>query len=214
VKKLLAAVVALALGPLAGALVASASQLPVTPASITATMVATVAAPASLGLALTNGGSVAGQAENADRLVVTFPRALDASTLCSTWAAAPTTTQSISANGAVVVTIADGTTDGLSVTSPGACGGTFGLGTVDLGSPDFTAGGALTFSGNGSGGRTTVSYDPTTFQVTIVFGARAGAGTPGTVGSVTARFTPASTLKFSDGTTVAPGFASTTGVLL
>lgn len=200
--------------PLLFGLGASASQLAVTPSSLTATMVATVTPPPwSLALALTNGGAVAGQAEAADRVTVTFPRALDASTLCSAWVAAPTTTQSIVANNAVVVTVADGGTanDVLSVTTS-AC--TFNLGSIDLGSAGFTANGSLAFCGNGNGGRSTITYDPATFQVTVALGARGGTGTAGTAADVTATFTASSSLRYADGTPVAPATATKTGVLL
>lgn len=207
-----AALVGLALG---STMLASASQLAVTPASITPTMVATLTS--DVGLSLANGGSIAGQAENGDRLVLTFPKALDASTVCSTWPAAPTTTQTIFANNALVVTISDGGAgnDVLSLAAPGACGGTINLGTVDLGSTGFTSGGGLTFSGNGSGGRTTLSYDPSTFQLVLTFGSRAGAGTAGTVStSVTATYTPSSSLLYGDGTSAGSATSSTSGVLL
>ena len=193
---------------------ASASQLAVTPSSLTATMVAPVTPPTSgIVLALTNGGTIAGQAETADRVTVTFPRALDASTLCPAWPAAPTTTQSIVANNAVVVTVADGGTasDALTVSST-TCA--LNLGTTDLGGTAFTAGGPLTFSGNGTGGRSTIAYDPTTFQVTVVLGTRAGTGTPGTVAAVTATFTASSSLRYADGTPVVPATATKTGVQL
>lgn len=193
---------------------ASASQLLVTPSSLTATMVAPVAPPASgIVLALVNGGAVAGQAESADRMTVTFPRALDASTLCPAWPAAPPATQSIATNNAVTVTVADGGTasDTLTVTTT-AC--TLNLGSVDLGSPAFTTGGPLTFAGNGNSGRSTIAYDPVTFQVTVVFGTRGGTGTAATVAAVTATFTASASLKFADGAPVVPATATKTGVQL
>ena len=194
---------------------ASASQLAVSPSSLTATMVAPVTPPSSgIALSLANGGTVAGQAETADRLTVTFPRALDASTLCSAWAAAPTTAQSITANNAVTVTVADGGTANDSLTVATTACPAFNLGAVDLGSAAFTANGPLTFSGNGTGGRSTITYDPATFQVTVVLGTRSGAGTPGTVAAVTATFSASSGLKYADGASVAPATASKTGVQL
>jgi hypothetical protein len=195
-------------------LLASASQLAVSPGSITPTMVAPVAT--LLSMALTNGGTTAGQAENLDRVVLTFPRALDASTLCGTWSAAPTSTQTVSTNNALVVTVVDGGTanDSLTLTASGVCANTIGLGTIDLGSTGFTSGGNLTFNGNGNGGRTTLAYDPSTFQVTVVLGSRGGAGTAATVGSVTATYTPSGALLYGDGTSVAPATATTTGAAL
>lgn len=193
---------------------AAAAQLPVASSSMTSTLVAPIAPPASgIVLSLLNSGAIAGQAETADRIRITYPRAIDASSLCPTWPAAPTAVQSIAANNAVVVTINDGTTDSIVVTTPGACNGTFNLGGIDLGSGAFTAGGSLTFSGQGSGSRTTVSYDPVTFQLVITLGTRGGAGTAGTVGSVTATYTPSGSLRFGDGTAVT-GTATTTGVAL
>lgn len=213
-KRLLALVVLVALVPLASALVASASQLIVRPASLTGTLVAPVSVP--LVLALTNGGTIAGRAETGDRVTVTFRRPLDASTLCSTWPAAPTTTQTISANNAVIVTLADGGTgsDSLSVSTPGHCGGAFGFGSIDLGSPGFTTGGPLTFAGSGTGGRSTISYDPLTYQLVVTLGTRTGAGSAATVGTVTAVYSPPATLKHTDGTTVAPATATASGVAL
>jgi hypothetical protein len=204
------ALTALGFGP---RLFASATQLAVTPASITPTMVASLTA--QLSLALTNGGT-AGQADRGDRLVVTFPRALDASTICSTWSASPTNTQTISSNWAIVVTITDGGAgnDVLTVASPGACGGGVDLGTVDLGSTDFTSGGDHTFAGNGNGGRTTLAYDPNALQLTVTFGTRGGTGTATTVGPVTATYTPSGTLLYGDGSSVAPAIGTTTGAAL
>lgn len=193
---------------------ASASQLVVSSSSLTPTMVATVTPPASgIVLALTNGGATAGQAENLDRVTVTFPRALNASTLCSSWAAAPKSTQTISANNAVVVTVADGgaANDTLSVTAS-TC--PINLGTIDLGGSAFTTNGSLTFTGSGGSARSTISYDPATFQVTVVFGTRGGAGTPGTVAATTATFTASSSLRYADGTSVVPATATKTGVQL
>jgi hypothetical protein len=131
--------------------------------------------------------------------------------VCSTWPAAPTTTQTISTNNALVVAIADGGAgnDVLSVTASSICGGAVNIGTVDLGSTAFTSGGPLTFSGNGNGSRTTLSYDPTAFQLVLTFGARGGAGTAATVSTpVTATYTPSSSLLYGDGTS--PGSATST----
>jgi hypothetical protein len=215
VKRVLVVAGALVTFALGSTVFASATQLAVSPASITPTMVATLTPDISL--SLVNGGATAGQAERGDRLVLTFPKAIDASSLCSTWPASPTSTQTISANNALVVSIADGgeANDVLSLAAPGACGGTIELGTVDLGSTGFTSGGPLTFAGNGNGGRTTLAYDPTSLQLVLTFGTRGGAGAAATVStSVTATYAPSGNLLYGDGSSVAPATGTTTGAAL
>lgn len=203
------AVVAVVVGVLTASVsLASASQLMVRSTSLT-TVTATVPQPPSLGLANYNGGATAGRAENDDIVVVSFPQALDAPSMCSTWTNAATS-QSITANNAVTVTITNGGTANDTLTVATSCTG-WSFGTVDLGGTGFVTANA-SFRGNTTSSRSTVSYDPGTRLLMVTLGARVS-GTVGTVStSRTATFTPSAALLWQDGNTVSPSTGTSTGV--
>lgn len=179
----------------------------------------TVLCPSTLG---STPGVTAGHAETADALTVTFSRAVNGSTICSSLTTTPGTTP-----GSLLATIVDGgsANDTLTVTAPApataadeACGskagvclplvpcvlpqaGTVTLGSVDLGSTAYATGGDVTF---GTG--TSLGVDATGTLLTLTLGIKGGA-TNGTapVGSV-ARYTPASGIKSAVGSLSASGF--------
>ena len=185
-----------------GASFASAARLTVAPRSLS-TFTAALIQP--LGLALGNGGTTAGLAETGDVVTVTFPKALSAPTMCSTWTA--TGTQTVAANGVLTVSIAG---DQLTVSATtGACGGAFRFGTLSLGATY----GPATFAGQGNGGRSTATYDPATRVLTIVLGTKTGT-TAAVATATTATYTPDAALRYVDGSAVLPAVGTTTGVHL
>jgi hypothetical protein len=100
-------------------------------------------------VALTNGGSTIGKAEESDTLAIQYSRQMDATKLCSTWNNSGT--QTLTGNNEVIVTITNGSGgagDTLSVSVPSACGTPFKLGTIALGADYVNA--TTTYSGGGS----------------------------------------------------------------
>ena len=195
-------VVAIVVSAFFGASFASAARLTVAPRSLS-TFTAALIQP--LGLGLANGGTAAGLAEAGDVVTVTFPKALNPTSLCSTWTA--TGTQTIAANGVLTVSIAG---DQLTAsTSSAACGGAFALGSISLGATY----GPATFAGQGNGGRSTATYDPATRALTIVLGTKTGT-TSAVTAATTATYTPDAALRYVDGSSVLPAVGTTTGVHL
>jgi hypothetical protein len=104
---------------------------------------------------------------------VTYSEALDATTLCSTWANG--STQTVGGNGTVDVLVDDtGTSDLLRVVDVGAnCGGAgnFRFGQVNLAQNYVTA--DVTFTGN-NGNQSVLTWSPATSTLTITLGAGNG----------------------------------------
>jgi hypothetical protein len=168
-------------------------------------------------------GLTARRAEAADTLAITFSRAVNPATICSSLTAPGVTP------GSLVATVVDGgsANDTLTVTAPApttaaeqACGskagvsvclplvscllaeaGTVNLGTFDLGSRDYATGGNVVF---GTG--TTLALDATGTVLTLTLGTRSGA-TNGTaaVASI-ATFTPAPAIRSSVGALAPSGY--------
>lgn len=171
--------------------------------------------PRPVSLSINNGGPTAGTPERLDTVVVGFSERLSVSSLCSTWSN-DNVNQSISANSVVSVTMRNNASasgnDLLVVsTTSAACGGAFRFGSVDLGSAQFVTGtGDAVFAGGGASA-STVSWNATSFQLTIRLGAKSG-GT-GTVGSVaaatTATYSPAAGITSSSGNAVTGTVGST-----
>jgi len=127
-------------------------------------------------LTLTNGGTN-NRIDTGDSLAITFSTAFDHRTLCAAWSDAgdhASTTAS--------VTVVDGGGAPDSLTFALASCPTLRLGGVALGSNGYVAGGSVTFA---------ATLTATSTTVTIVLGARSGAGTTATVGGApAATFTP------------------------
>jgi hypothetical protein len=138
-------------------------------------------------VALANGGSTAGRLEKGDTIAVTFSAQMKVSSFCSTWSG-DSSNQSLTGNGDVVVSVADGTgatNDVLTVTS-GTC--TFRFGSINLGSNAYISGGAVTFSGSG-GSKSSIAWNATTHVLTITLGNQSGTGSVATVASTTVVYT-------------------------
>jgi hypothetical protein len=152
-------------------------------------LVIDTAAPTISSVTLNNGTGTAGRIDQGDTIVVTFSERLRVSSICGNWSG-DSSNQSQSANNDPLITVTDGTgstNDSLTIASS-ACG-TVNFGSINLGSNAYASGGNLTFGGNGSGSRSSLSWNATTFQLTISLGVKGGAGTQGTVGSVTPLYT-------------------------
>jgi prepilin-type N-terminal cleavage/methylation domain-containing protein len=155
----------------------------------------------------TGGGKTAGQMEKDDQIVVTFSTPMDASSICSAW----TGTGNKGPTNALV-TVNDGATDSISVTSA-ACP-TFRFGTITLESGSYVTGGNVTFGASGNASE--ISWDSAGRKLTIKFGNKSsgpGSGSVGTVDSSTATYTPDANIKDSTGTSIGNTPASKTGKL-
>jgi hypothetical protein len=142
-------------------------------ASGTATSTKDVTAPTVTEVALADGGgtgSNAGKMEPKDKATITFSKALDASTICSNWAAAASGTL----NGSNQVTVTISSRNVLTVSVDSAACATSRIGTVGLGvgTTYGPATGTVTYKGTGSNA-SIVSWDSTTKKLTITLGALA-----------------------------------------
>ncbi|HVF75919.1 MAG TPA: hypothetical protein VM938_12805 [Acidimicrobiales bacterium] len=155
-----------------------------------------------LSLNLQNRGSTAGLLEATDRVIVTYNRALNLSTVCSGWSG-----NALSVTATLDVdTAKNNPANSKLATSASGCG-TFRFGTIDLGTPGF-ADKDVTFESS------TLTWDATGNTLTLVLGtpctAGGSCGTRSTVsGSSTATYTPASGL--TAGGTAVTGTATRTG---
>ena len=163
--------------------------------------------PASgLLLALANGASsTAGSPGRSDTVTVTFPRAVNPTSICSAWTVAPHVVRSRD----VVVTITNGAgtaNDVLTVAVGAADCPTFRFGTVDLGGPAYV-GATTTFSATGNNDRSEVAYDPATRALRVTLGLASGPTqtSPATI----ATFTPAAGLQYTTAPTAVTGTATT-----
>jgi hypothetical protein len=156
-------------------------------------------------LSFNNGsGGTAGKIDNkTDTITVGFSAPVRPTSICSSFVNATVISQVVgdggATNGALTMTLKDNaaapvtTNDQITITaSSSACGGTVNIGTFDLGSPSWTTA-TLTYSGSGSNA-TSLTLNGTHDTLTIRVGN--GTSTPtGTVGSVTATYTPSSGIK-------------------
>jgi hypothetical protein len=169
----------------------------------------TVAGASISSLTLSNGnvgGTTKGKVEAGDSFTVDFSAAIAVSSMCSSWSG-NTTDQSITGNGEVTVTLADGGAgdDTISVSSTKCA---FHLGAIDLGSGNYISGGSATFSGNGSN-HSTVKYTASSDTLTVELGSKSGGtGTIKQASSSAATLTPDANLTDSFGNAFA---AFTTG---
>jgi hypothetical protein len=162
-------------------------------------------APTIAAVVVSNGGSTAGRIEKGDAIAITFSERMSVASLCSTWSN-DSANQSLSANGDVTVTVANGgaANDSLIVASASCA---FHFGSIDLGSASYVTAN-LTASGNG-GNRSTIAWNATTFTLTIVLGQVSGGGTIGTVASSVATYAPSgSIVDSSSGQAVVGGYAT------
>jgi len=152
--------------------------------------------------ALSNGTGTVNKPDKGDKVVITFPQAVNPGTICTGW------TGSLLATNHVTISIADQSgSDVLSISDGGGTdcgtGGTFHVGTINLGTTDYTTG-TLTYGG-GSTNVSGVQLDASDKILTLTLGAL-GAGTAGThTGGVSAVYTPDTAIKYADGASAARG---------
>lgn len=166
---------------------------PATPG--TATSVKDVTAPTVTGVLLADGGGRNGKLDSNDKATITFSERLDASTICSGWAADPSETLTLTPDQATV-TISSGSSNTLSVAvDPSVCA-TSRIGTVALGA-NYYGSGTLSYKG-------IISWDPATKTITITLGAliTGGAGN-GTEQAAVPSYTPVSGMRDLAGNTFA-----------
>ncbi|HEX2040249.1 MAG TPA: chitobiase/beta-hexosaminidase C-terminal domain-containing protein [Acidimicrobiales bacterium] len=138
------------------------------------------------------GGNKEGTAEQDDKVTVGFSEKLRGSSLCSTWDANPTTTQSISGDNQVTVTITEsGANDVLTLSLAGPCDNAFGFGSLALGGDWVSA--TTTFNGKGNKA-STIAWDPATAKLTVELGEKQSGTVRTGVSEATATYTPASGL--------------------
>ncbi|MEY9778493.1 hypothetical protein [Arthrobacter sp. MW3 TE3886] len=169
-----------------------------------ATSTKDVTAPTVTAVALADSagpGKDDGMMEPKDTATITFSEALDASTICSDWAAGASGT--LKGNNDVTVTISSRNVLTVAVNSS-ACA-TSRIGTVGLGAGTAygPATGTATYKGNGSNA-STVSWDASTKKLTITLGALA-TGTPNGAEQVAAApsYTPPDGIKDIAGNSLA-----------
>lgn len=160
--------------------------------SVTVDNAAPTASAAAVELINGGGGNKAGTAEQDDKVTVGFSEKLRGSSLCSTWAANPTTTQTIDSDNQVTVTITEsGADDVLTLSVTGTCGNTFNLGSVALGADWVSA--TTTFNGRGQKA-SSIAWDPTTAKLTVELGEKQSGTVRTNVAEATVTYTPASGL--------------------
>lgn len=131
---------------------------PATPG--TASSIKDVTAPIVTGVLLEDGGGRNGKLDPKDKATITFGESLDASTICSNWAASPAGMLTLSESQATVNIVAGNT---LSVAVDSSVCPTSRIGTVALGG-NYYGSGTLRYKG-------TVSWDPSTKALTVTLGA-------------------------------------------
>lgn len=158
----------------------------------TATSVKDVTAPAVTTVALADAGttgpkaSTPGLLDPGDKVTITFSESMDASTICSKWAAGADGTVSGN-NGQVMVNVSAGNVLSVTVTSAGCT--TTRIGAVALGGLYYGSG-TLTYGGNGSNA-SSLSWSASAKTLTITLGARAtGTANTGVQTAATPSFTP------------------------
>ncbi|AXJ08860.1 Ig-like domain-containing protein [Arthrobacter sp. PM3] len=157
-----------------------------------------VAVPRVTDVLLANGGSKTGKVEPGDKVTITFSEALDASTICSSWAAGSDGTL----NGSNQIMVNISSTNVLSLTVAATACPTSGTGTVTLGATYFGSGN-LSYGGSGSSA-STLAWNAAAKTLTITLGALA-TGSPATAnaGAAAASYLPVGGMKDVAGNGVA-----------
>ena len=150
------------------------------------------AAPAISSVTLSNGGSTAGKLEKGDKITVVYSAQMKVGSFCSTWSG-DTTNQTLSASNDVTVSVSNGTTDALTVSSA-TC--TFNFGSINLGSSSYVSS-ATTFGGT-STNVSTIAWTASTHTLVITLGALKS-GAVATVSSSTPIYTASGSIVDSAG---------------
>ena len=150
------------------------------------------AAPAISSVTLTNGGTTAGKLEKGDKITVVYSAQMKVSSFCSTWSG-DTTNQTLSASNDVTVSVSNGATDALTVSSA-TC--TFNFGSINLGSSSYVSSSAA-FGGT-STNVSKIAWTASTHTLVITLGALKS-GAVGTVSSSTPIYTASGSIVDSAG---------------
>jgi large repetitive protein len=150
------------------------------------------AAPAISSVTLSNGGSTAGKLEKGDKITIVYSAQMKVSSFCSTWSG-DTTNQTLSASNDVTVSVSNGTTDALTVSSA-TC--TFNMGSINLGSSSYVT--SATAFGGTSTNVSTIAWTASTHTLVITLGALKS-GAVATVSSSTPIYTASSSIVDSAG---------------
>lgn len=144
-------------------------------------------------------GSTKGKVDPGDKVTITFSEALDASTICSSWAAGADATL----NGSSQVTVNISPTSVLSLAIAGTACPTSRTGTVALGGVYYGSGN-LSYGGAGSSA-SALAWNATAKTLTITLGALAS-GSPATASTTAAApsYLPAGEMKDVAGNSVSP----------
>jgi hypothetical protein len=154
-------------------------------------------------VALTNGTHTAGVVDQGDKIVVTFSDPINPQTMCSAWTTSGN--QSITGNNQSTVTLSNGASDSIAVSSS-LC--TFNFGTLSLGSTAYTTA-TQTFAGTGANA-STITWTASTNTLTIVLGALTGTASPA-VASSAVTYTPSTNVANANG--IAEGGTFTTATI-
>jgi prepilin-type N-terminal cleavage/methylation domain-containing protein len=152
---------------------------------------------------LANSTGTAGKADGGDTVAIKFSSALSVASMCSTWSN-DLANQTLAANNDVTVSIVDnGTNDTLTVSSL-TC--SFNFGSVALGGDYVTAGNNRTFNG-ANASRSTITWNATTFTLTI----RLGTANLATISGIplgTPTYTPSGSINDATGQAIDTGSVS------
>ena len=176
---------------------------PATPG--TASSVKDVVVPTVTKIALADAGttgknnSTRGKLDPGDNVTITFFEALDASTICTAWAAGADATL----NGSNQVTVNISPANSLSVTVAGTACATSRIGAVALGATYYGSG-TLSYGGTGVNA-SALSWNATAKTLTITLGALVPGGSPSNANQSAAApsFTPDSGIKDLAGNSLA-----------
>jgi hypothetical protein len=182
--------------------------------TIAASPPADEAKPLPIGLTIANGGGSnnAGRIEKDDTISIVFSEILKVSSICSAWTG-DTSTQSLIGSSQVTAIIIDNGaasgSDQLKIALPFCPTAKFGA--IDLGSSSFVTGTMNFNTGIGVANQTSLTWTAASRTLQLELGTATGGGTLGTVGSVTATYTPAPEILDSPGNAIT-GTASKTAV--
>ncbi len=143
--------------------------------------IAIVAQPSVVSVALTNGTGTAGTIEAGDKVTIVYSAQMSVAGFCSTWTN-NAADQALVASNDVTVSIANSTSDVLTVTS--AICPSFTIGSINLASAAYVTA-ATTFKGTGTG-VSKVNWTTSTHTLVITLGTKA----TGTVANVTTLVSP------------------------
>lgn len=146
--------------------------------------------PSPTGVILANGGT-SGKADAGDTVAVTFSEPLDASTICSAWIN-DGMTQSVSD---ATIQITHATSSVLSVSGTSSCTGSGNFGTVTLGA-DYTSTSTISFT------KSTISWNPSTYTLTLTLGTVSGTASTGNTTNHTPGYTADSNMADLSGNAV------------